>query len=261
MRRISRARALIVLVLAQLTLAPDAGSTPGSAISEPTTMTIHGARDKAGGCSYTMTLVLQPGERSIDAHEIDEVVATCTIVMEVVASTDPADESTPPSGYTAASSTSTVTQASSTAPPAAAAAAAYQDSAGYFRTWFTGGGGSGDLLVSVKDRVAWSWNGSKVGTTFECGDTRVWHSSSGWNETSWDINCTFGNNLSFARTATKSHYKNGFFCLTIDTDIDYNRNRATGKANGDLVGSVDWSKTGGCTGLIDVHYHLERTLN
>ena len=69
------------------------------------------------------------------------------------------------------------------------------------------------------------------------------------------------NSQTQVRSSSYAHFRNGIFCLTIDTHTYYDRNNAYGKYNGYLVGQVTWRKSGGCTGLLSFHSRLVRTLN
>jgi len=44
----------------------------------------------------------------------------------------------------------------------------------------------------------------------------------GWNRTAFDVNCNRNDNdPDYVETATQVHWKNGAFCMTIDTDVDF----------------------------------------
>ena len=66
----------------------------------------------------------------------------------------------------------------------------------------------------------------------------------------------------------KAHFDNSQFCELITggqegepTHVHYESVYITGFASGNLTGSVDFRKYGGCNNLLSLEYDLERTLN
>lgn len=109
-------------------------------------------------------------------------------------------------------------------------------------------------VTSVTANVSWSTSGGSV-----TGSHRVanwgWYSPSGWGRHgSW---WGGSSNSSFAWTSVYGLYKNGIFCLTIDTWNDYDTTNFRGFGNG----SSDWwwasDKWGGCTGLLHHETHVD----
>ena len=59
-----------------------------------------------------------------------------------------------------------------------------------------------------------------------------------------------------ARSVSSSYakFRNGTFCLTVDTYNTYDRNNIWGQENGGFTWSYNVTKSGGCTALLSVHH-------
>ena len=243
------------------------GSAPATAIAEtmatdlvsydpaPTGSTLQavtGTSDGTGGCSFTLSASLAPGQTIARVDEVNYSASTCQSTVAYTSGSTAALEPADPTEV--ADSGGLVTSAlSGTAPPASTLTTRH--SAGYMKSWFQD---PVHITVnSVKDSTDWHWNGSCTVSPVYGSYRYTWFA--GWvkKDNNWQnyYTCTQSTSSSYV------HFHDGAFCAFTDTEVYYNRNTVHGKYNGYLTGNVHWSKTGHCAGLLSFHYSLKRTLN
>jgi hypothetical protein len=111
----------------------------------------------------------------------------------------------------------------------------------------------------VKNTIDWWWDGSQVAVG-TCGDQLYWLND-GWSVVSSTLYCDYDPVAPQYVSHTYAHFKNPYFCASIDTDVYYDRNNAQGGGNGALSGYVYVHWTGGCSSLIGPTTYVVRTLN
>lgn len=221
-------------------------ATPAGA----TLSTVTGTSDGSGGCSFSLSTSLAPGQTIARVDELSYSASTCqSTVASTAGSTAAAD--TADASNTAGSGL--VASALSGTAPAAAATTTH--SAGYLNSWFRDP--AYITVNSVRDSTDWRWNRTCVNSPVYGSYHYTWFA--GWVKE--------GNNWQNSYTCYQStsssyvHFHDGAFCAFTDTEVYYNRNTVHGRYNGYLVGTVNWSKTGHCSGLLSFHDYLKRTLN
>jgi hypothetical protein len=229
-----------------------AGSKPPPLV-DPLTLDIQGQRVGPDRCQYTSTLELAPGEPAVREDVITVDDASCTMRVQRGVPADLAEAAPEPgmseqSGSAVAKERGAFVRARTLA----------THSHGYHKSYYED---PVQLDVnSVRNDVDWTWNGSSV-SGGSCSYHYGWLSGSGWGLKENNFFCRYENSQTQVRSSSYAHFKNGIFCAFIDTHTYYDRNNAYGKSNGNLVGTISASKSGGCTGLLSFHHLLRRTLN
>jgi hypothetical protein len=127
-----------------------------------------------------------------------------------------------------------------------------------------GGPWSGSLKVNVEDPPQIDVTTTKSYLTWSTDDVYLysdhkaewgWFTGSGWGRESY--NWTHDNNGWYAYTDTTAHYRNGVFCLTIDTHTYHNQTYFEGWYDGYWYWSYQVDKSGGCTDLLHYEYIAE----
>ncbi len=103
-------------------------------------------------------------------------------------------------------------------------------------------------VTSTTANVQWNASGC-VGASYHAANWG-WYSPSGWDRTNASWN--YDNNCSRAYTNTYGKFRNGVFCLTIDTWTEHKKTWFEGRPYGGWYWSYSVDKWGGCTGLL--HY-------
>lgn len=120
---------------------------------------------------------------------------------------------------------------------------------------------SGSLKVNVEDPpqidvttthsfLDWSTDG-----VYLYSDHRAewgWFTGSGWGRESGRF--SYDNNGSWAYTDVAGHFRNGVFCLTIDTHTYHNKTYFEGWYDGYWYWEYEVDKSGGCTDLLHYEY-------
>jgi hypothetical protein len=249
---------LLAALLVPAALARDNGDARAKlGLVNPTLLQLVGKRTSSGGCAFTSTLELAPGEDVIqeDTVAVDEKGCTALVVRGKPIADKPEKADRKKSGGAKADE-ATAERASAGERGLAVSLATH--SKGYYQSWFEDPPGID--VNSVRNDVDWYWNGSYVYNGY-CSYSYGWFSASGWGLKENDFFCRYENSQTQLRSSSYVHFKNGIFCAFIDTHTYYERNNAYGKFNGYLSGQVNWRKTGGCTGLLSFHTQLRRTLN
>lgn len=126
---------------------------------------------------------------------------------------------------------------------------------GTLATW------SGSLKVNVEDPPQIDVTTTKSDITWTSGGSASqtshwgWYSPSGWGRESYDYNHYDG--ITLASVNTTAHYRNGVFCLTIDTHTYHNQTYFRGDFDGGWYWSYEVDKSGGCTGLLHYEYIVD----
>jgi hypothetical protein len=239
------------VALARVEAGPETAAKSPPLIN-PTTHDIQGTRVTPNECAYSLTLTLAPGQRAVREDAVAENQTTCTMRVQRGV---PADLTEAPeeSGMSVASFSATPTEVSGG--PIGTLAV---HSKGYHKSYYEDPVGID--VNSVRNNVDWVWNGSRVSNGL-CEAHYGWFAGSGWGLHENNFFCRYESSQTQLRSSSFAHFKNGIFCAFIDTHTYYERNNAYGRANGDLVGTVNARKSGGCTGLLSFHHFLRRTLN
>jgi hypothetical protein len=120
---------------------------------------------------------------------------------------------------------------------------------------------SGSIKVNVEDPPQIDVTTTKSILTWTSGGSATqrsewgWYSPTGWSRVSYDSWHYDGSTLGF--TSTTAHYRNGTFCLTIDTHTYHNVTLFTGYFNGGWEWSYEVDKSGGCTSLLHYEYIVD----
>jgi hypothetical protein len=120
---------------------------------------------------------------------------------------------------------------------------------------------AGSLQVNVEDPVqinvtttrstlGWSYDGTYLYGNH--GALWDWFSPSGWSRNAYHWN--YGNTGWYAYTDTYGKYRNGVFCLTIDTWTEHLQTYFEGWYDGWWYWSYRVNKWGGCTALLHYEY-------
>jgi hypothetical protein len=123
---------------------------------------------------------------------------------------------------------------------------------GAMATW------SGSLKVNVEDPPQIDVTTTRSNITWTSGGSAWqsshwgWYSPSGWSRQSYDHN--FYDGITYGSVNTTAHYRNGIFCLTIDTHTYHNQTYFRGEFDGGWYWSYDVDKSGGCTALLHYEY-------
>ena len=209
---------------------------------------VEGKKNVDGSCTLSESGSVPPGGLAEHSDEIAFNASTCEsqisqyrLSNEEAVVADAVGEST---GVAA-----TETEQSGFAAPAPAgvgALATYSEGA-YSRTWYEDPPGLD--VTSVRNSTNWSYNGSCVlSNTARANYSWL----SGWSKLSSNLNGGY----TCARSTSSSYakFRNGIFCLTIDTYNTYDRNNIWGQENGGYSWSYNVTKSGGCTALLSVHH-------
>lgn len=226
----------------------------------PTTITVQG-QAIAEGCQYSGSIVVHPGQTAVEQDEVSENPSTCTMTLvQGTPANVPGAEANPAgwSSVTGSSKASGPTATHAVRRTSSVARALSTHSAGYSKTRFEDPVGID--VNSVKNSVDWTWNGSTVSAA-TCSYNYGWLSGDGWGLHENNFTCLYNSGPTQVDSSSYVHYKNGIFCVGFDTDVYYDRNHGIGRANGDLVGTWNTSKSGPCSGLLSVHNQVVRTLN
>lgn len=224
-----------------------ADSVPTSA----TVSVVKGRKNRDGSCTLSASGTVPPGGLAVHSDEIAFNASTCEsqiseyrLSNEEAVAADAAGES-----EAGESSSLSATGESITANSTDLSALATYSEGAYSRTWYEDPPGLD--VTSVRNSTNWSYNGNCV-LSNTARANYSWLSGSGWSKLSDDLNggytCAHSISTSYAK------FKNGIFCLTIDTYNTYDRNRIYGQENGGYTWSYDVTKSGGCTGLLSVHH-------
>lgn len=108
-------------------------------------------------------------------------------------------------------------------------------------------------VTTTKSYLTWSNDGTYLHSNHEA--EWGWFTASGWNRESY--NWSYDNNGLYAYTDTTAHYRNGIFCLTIDTHTYHNQTYFEGWYDGYWYWSYSVDKSGGCTALLHYEYIAE----
>ncbi len=108
-------------------------------------------------------------------------------------------------------------------------------------------------VTSTKSRVEWSGR-SCVSSSYH---NAYWHwfSGSGWRRT--NAHWSYGRNCRRAYTNTYGKYRNGVFCVTIDTYTEHKQTRFDGRPRGGWHWAYHVDKWGGCNGLLHYEHIVE----
>jgi hypothetical protein len=221
-----------------------------------TTVTVRGRHLAAGGCRYSGTAVVHPGQAAVQQDEVAENPATCT--MTLVQGTPANVDAANPSGTVTKTVHANATRGTAPQSTRSLSSIAATNSAGYSKTRFEDPVGID--VNSVRNNVSWTWNGSSV-SNGSCSANYGWLSGDGWGLHENNFYCRYDGSPTQVDSSSYAHFKNGIFCVGFDTDVYYNRNHAYGRRNGDLVGAWNTSKSGPCSGLLSVHNQTVRTQN
>ena len=137
-------------------------------------------------------------------------------------------------------------------------------SAGYFKSYLED---PAQIDVnSVRNDVAWYWNGSTLVSWLSCSYAYEWFWQSGWglHENTFGCNLLDWNGSGFRLGESRSdvHFKNGVFCFPFpDTHVYYQPSWARGRYDGTLLGYYNMSWTGDCFGGLHAGYVIQRTMN
>jgi hypothetical protein len=82
-----------------------------------------------------------------------------------------------------------------------------------------------------------------------------WYSPSGWERKEYSR--SFPNNGTVTSTNTYGKYRNGTFCLTVDTWTEHKKTFFEGRRDGWWQWAYDVDKWGGCTGLLHYEYIVD----
>ena len=227
------------------------GTAPAGSIIE----TLRGTKDLAGNCNFKINMTLAPGEPAVQGDQLRIDVANCVTEIAVtrgdlaVAAIPPAESATAtdqgnPVGGSGGSTGDVVPLA-------------YVESRGHLRTYWEDPVGLD--VNGVKNTVDWKWNGVNCLSPGWGSYAYDWYSPSGWalKDNNWQnvYDCSRQTSSSYV------HYRNGLFCLTIDTHTYYDRNTIRGRWDGYLLAEWNTWNSGGCTGLLSFHYNFRRDLN
>jgi len=239
--------------------APGAGGTAGwtrvsydAPLAKSQSYMLQGTRTSDGGCAFSGSLELAPGEAAVTERQTGLNLATCQAEIERgVPSASSADDAAPPDSSTLSGEAAAQGDLPGSDVPLAT------HSAGYLKTdW------EDPVQIdvnSVRDNTDWYWNGNSVVAPVYGSWHLGWYSPSGWQLVSQNWQNTY---TSYQTTSSHyAHFKNPYFCATIDTHSYYDRNTVHGRNNGSLVGVWNSWVSGGCTGLLHFEHHLVRTLN
>jgi hypothetical protein len=216
------------------------------------------------GCQYDVALSVPPGVPALEQDEIAQDANTCTMTVVEGVPMDAAD-------------TASSTSSRSVGPEGASGSSLLgptQTSKGQYDTWVEDPHPLGLHVTEAWSVVGWQWGGSG-GQAFwnprnpdpDGGDEACWSHTdalqqTGWQRTAFDVNCNRNDaDPQYVETATKAHWKNGLFCVTLDTDVDFNRARGRGWYDGTLQGLTTYSIYGGCSGLLSFHHRVDRLVN
>jgi hypothetical protein len=274
-----------VLVLASAAAGGAAGAQRESRSSHRTLILLQGKRN-GSGCQYQGKVTLHPGEAAIVLQEVKSNPEACAVTLREKILTRAQERAGSPTGRTIPSGGResvigksravqpltlcegpTNSQMANTTPRVRPGIVSPMctlnpvNSAGYAKGTFEDKAGID--LNSVKDTVNWTWDGSIVYGGATCSYSYNWISADGWGLHENNFYCQYNSSNPPTQVDSSSyvHYRNGIFCTGFDTDVYYNRVHAYGRANGDLVGSYNWSDSGPCSGLLSFHFAVVRTLN
>ncbi len=211
------------------------------------------------GCRFVVEVSLAPGQTAVGGREVSHDPDTCKSIFEVgepVSTSDDGGEEVPAPGDGARGGNvgSRYVGASSTT-----------HSKGYFKAW------AEDPINLDVNRVTsymdWYWNGTCVTQANLNAPKLWWLKTSGWKKRS-GIWRSKGSSCSKAYNEAKAHFDNSQFCEFITgglegepTHVHYESVYITGFGSGNLTGSVDFRKYGGCNNFLSLEYDLERTKN
>lgn len=91
-------------------------------------------------------------------------------------------------------------------------------------------------MTSVRNSTNWSYNGSCV-LSSTARANYSWRCGGGWSKQAGDLND--GHNCDRSASTSYATFRNGIFCLTIDTCNTYDRNRTFGQENGGYTWSYE----------------------
>jgi hypothetical protein len=223
-----------------------------------------------GGCTYSIAVQLSPGQTEVGQQEVAENPATCQMQIQTGTPVSSAPSTTAQSPAGGASNGATAADSSdydSGSDPSVTLDAGSDccgkintHSAGFFKSWFEDP--IGIDVTKVHSTVDWHWNGDCVVNIATLGDSFNWYTASGWHlgghNLYADVSCAR------ALSSVKAHYYNNTFFApgcAAPNYTSYDRNDAKGKGDGSLVGTINWNKSGECSGLLSFHDDISRTLN
>ncbi len=216
-------------------------------------VTIEGRKNPDGSCTISDSGSVPPGGLAVRSDEIAFNPITCQsqiaryrLSNEEAALADDAAEDT---ARASSSEESSGSGRNVTGGPGDAASMAVSSEGAYSRTWYEDPPGID--VTSVRNSTNWTYNGSCV--LSQTGRAHYsWFTTSGWSKIGEDFEA--GYNCSRSRSSSYARFRNGVFCLTIDTYNTYDRNRIFGQEDGGYNWSYDATKSGGCTALLSIHH-------
>jgi hypothetical protein len=224
MHRMIRPLALVGATAATL-------ATAGSALAADGTVALKGERTDAG-CAFTGKVELAPNKKSVELREVSFDPITCTLRVKQISSG---------------------TVAPTAAKVGADATAVWYRSAGQQKSWFVNQNNINE--TQVVDKIDYLYNGGKVSNGV-CTTTRS--KVSFWTVLANQRVCQYQNFQSVVHGASYTKFGTTGFCpnhLATYTEI---QNHIYGKANGALVSTYDYAKSGACTSSLFFRQRLIR---
>jgi hypothetical protein len=254
------APALTITTMAALMLFMPVSAAAGSAkeahsdpeLINPTRHLIQGQR-VMGRCLFASTLTLAPGERVVAQNELARDDVTCIMLVERGTPRSSATGAEP--GTTSEEEEQTPKQSIGT-PPICDSGCDWHHSAGYMKAVYHDP--PHFQVNSVRNHIDWYWNNAQVSSA-TCTATWEWLTDSGWQRPGWDSGCAYRSNQTSIEGSGYAHYKNPYFCGTVDTHVYYDRNYVHGGSTNWLSGQVFAWTGGGCESFLHRHEWLERT--
>jgi hypothetical protein len=227
MHRMIRPLALVATTAATL-------ATAGSALAAGNVTALKG--DRTGdGCTFKGKLELAANKKSVEVREVSYDPITCTLRVKQTVS------------------------AGTVAPKASAAkvgaAAVWYRSAGQQKSWFVNQNTITE--TQVVDKIDYLYNGGKVSNGV-CATTRS--KVSFWAILANSRVCQYQNFQSVAHGASYTKFGTTGFCpnhLATYTEIE---NHIYGKANGSLISTYDYARSGACTSSLFFRQRLIRLI-
>lgn len=206
------------------------------------------------GCRFVIEVSVAPGQSAVGGREISHDPETCESIFEVgepVETNDDGGEEAPPSSSSGGSPYLGMSSPT--------------HSKGYFKGW------AEDPINLTVNRVTsymdWYWDNTCVTQSNLKAPKFWWLKVSGWKKRS-GIWMDHGASCARAYNDAKGHFENRIFCELITgqqvdepTHVHYESVYVTGFASGNLTGSIDFHKYGGCNSLLSLDYDVVRTLN
>lgn len=215
---------------------------------------IKGKKNANGSCTLSQSGSVEPGGLAVHSDEIAFNLTTCESQLADYELSNAEAVTADASGERGAAASHAASEAPTTpsseggSPPGPTALATFSEGA-YSRTWYEDPPGLD--VTSVRNSTNWSYNGSCV-LSNTARANYSWLSGSGWSKQA--SNLAGGYTCARSKSSSYAKYRNGIFCLTIDTYNVYDRNNIYGQENGGYTWSYDATKSGGCTALLSIHH-------